>query len=57
MTKFRVKVKVKDDRKSNIQHKSVERAYDSPFAKARREQRKQRAQADYKPPKHGKRQK
>jgi len=51
VTKFRVKIKIKDDRKSKIQQKSAERAYDSPFAKARRKQ------TDYKPPKHGKRQK
>lgn len=44
--KFKVKVKMKDSRKSKIQPKSATKAYDSPFAKAVRK--------DYKPPIHGK---
>ena len=51
--KFSPRIKVTDDRKSNIQRKSATSAYDSPLARAVRNKRR----ADYKPPIHGKRKK
>jgi len=62
--KFRVKMRIKDDREGVIQYKSAERAYDSPLAKAVRQERTKariakfnQTHPDYKPPNHGKRKK
>ena len=46
--KFKPRIKIVDDRKSQIQKKSATHAYDSPLAKAVRKHR------DYKPPIKGK---
>ena len=48
---FKIRIKIKDTRKTTIQYKSVTHAYDSPLARAVRKQK------DYKPPIHGRRKK
>ena len=50
--KFRPRIRIKDSRKTKIQYKSAKKAYDSPLAKAVRDQ-KRKKHADYKPPIHG----
>jgi len=54
--RFKVRVKVKDTRKSTIQQKSITHAYDSPLARAVRNKKRNKL-ADYRPPTHGKRKK
>ena len=51
--RFKVKIKVKDTRKSNIQYKSATHGYDSSIARAVRNKKRGKP-ADYRPPVHGK---
>jgi len=52
--KFGVKLKIRDDRKSNIQRANKYQSTDSPLARA---VRGAKPRADYKPPIHGRKKK